>query len=405
MTEITFATIQTLHSLSAARGSSPGPDRPADARWVFGAYDGALAAFPQGIAPYGDVGTVLTLSDDAGVLWGDAGVYLRRRPDRLFAHYRVDTYSGSAYYGFAAYLDARGLTPTLLQVQGTTDAAGTRAALLAAILADATLAPWLSGARVLTDSGLLEIELARPAVLAIPPGMVTGGNTLSSNGSMICEATLCAWRPWGRLASGLWTPLAPPIISTAHNDVRRFDVSGMTAIYTQVLYANGPVLPVSGARLIDGGYDQAREDAADALLAAWGTYNATSPASTTLGELGDFPTDERGAWTTARLVSALDSSPTVAATWGATSKSWASAGLSRAQVQCHLLQDLTSANVEVWGLDPNHGPRLLGPSTALSNGQALAFDVQGCSRVSALVFGWAATATAELLTLTLSPLA
>ena len=54
-------------------------------------------------------------------------------PDRFFAHYRVDTYSGSAYYGFAAYLDARGLTPTLLQVQGTTDAAGTRAALLAAI--------------------------------------------------------------------------------------------------------------------------------------------------------------------------------------------------------------------------------------------------------------------------------
>lgn len=405
MTEITFQTIQTLHSLSAGRGSCPGPDRPAGSMWVFGAYDGAQAAFPQGIAPYGEVGTLLTNSDTAGVLWGDAGVYLRRRPDRFFSHYRVDTYSGSAYYGLAAFLDARGLTPKLIQVQGTTNAATTLTTLLAALLADSDLSPWLQGARILTASGLLEIETKIPAVMAIPPGMITGGNTLSSNGSMVSEATVCAWRPWGRLPSGLWTPLAPPVLTTAHNDVRRFDCSGMTAIYTQILYANGPALPVAGPRLIDGGYDQAREDAAAALLLAWGTYDATTPANTTLGELGSFPTDERGAWTTARLISALDASPTVAATWGSTSKSWASAGLSRAQVQCHILQGLTFANIEVWGLDANHAARLLAPSTALSQGQALGFDVQGCTRIAALVFGWTSTASDKLLALTFQPLA
>ena len=401
---LTFETIQGLHSLSAGRGSAVAPFRPASSRWVYSAWDGVAAAFPQGAQPYGDVGVDLTTYQAGGVLWADMGVLLRRRPDRQFAHLRVDTYSGSAYYGFGVYYDARAATPKSVNVQGVTSAAATLAALLAEINADTDIAPRLQGARILTASGLLEVEWKIPTPCGNTVGLLDGGNALSANLSMIEEATVCAWRPWGRQSDGQWVPLSPAIITHAAAETRKFDVSGLSRVYVEVVFSNGPALPVAGPRLIDGGFDQAREDAATALSEAWGAYNANTPASTTLGELGSFPTDERGAWSTGRLVSDLDSSPTVAQVWGSTGKPWACGGLSSARVHANLLQGLSGVNVEVWGLHPVTGARLLAPSTALANRESVAFDLHGCTRAAALVFGWATTGSDRLAVLNFEPL-
>lgn len=402
---LTFEIIQGLHSLSAGRGSAPAPSRPAGSRWVFSAWDGAAAAFPQGAQPYGDVGVDLSTYQDGGVLWADVGVILRRRADRQFMHLRVDTYSGSAYYGFGVFYDARAATPKSVNVQGTTNAAATLAALLAEINADTDLAPRLQGARVLTESGLLEVEWKIPTPCGNTVGLLDGGNALSANLSMIQEATVCAWRPWGRLPNGQWVPLSSAFVTHAASDSRKVDVSGMSRVYVEVVFANGPALPFAGPRLIDGGFDLAREDAQTALGEAWGTYNATTAASTTLGELGDFPTDERGAWSTGRLISALDSAPTVTQVWGSTGKSWGCGGLQSARVHANLLQGLSGVNVEVWGLHPVTGARLLAPSTALANREAITLDLQGCTRAAALVFGWATTGSDRLAVLNFEPLA